>query len=374
MSDTSAKFFLSTQSVILPAMSGVAGALAALVKACLVSGVGAANVQSLVVAGGVATATYADPHYRLPGQVELFAGATPSQLNGEARILSVPTANSLTFATTAADGAATGSITSKLAPAGWEEAFSGTNKTALRSLHEDASGMLLRIDDTGTTSARVVGYKTMADVDTGTGPFPAADQQAGGLYWPKAHNTTGNRAWALVADERAFYLYVQPTTGNSAGSVLGFGDFITDHADLAPCFIAGHAAALFTGGAGCLSVVGTAAAATLATPNSASVADGAQLGYLASALRSSGVSGNAAGSLSSAFPDPAHGSLLLTHPMVVSSGMRGTLPGLRHTPQSVLGRLVYPDRAVAPGYLPLTTLLSASAGVALVQITGDWRA
>lgn len=373
MSDTSVKYFLSSQTDLVPPLSATPGALYNVLKACLVTAVGAINVSSINVSGGIATATFATAHGYLDGQVIELAGAAPSGLNGQARILSVPTANSLTFATDVADGAASGAITAKLASAGWEEVFSATNKGVFRALNEDATGMLLRLDDTGTTAARVVGYRAMSSIDAGTGAFPDDVDQPGGLYWPKAHNATGSRAWCVVADERAFYLYVQPTSGSSYGSLLGFGDLIAPSDDAAPAFVAGHATALFAGGAGCLSAVSAAAAVTLVLADSAAGLGAPVQGYLMSALRTSGVSGSSTGSQYPTFPDPARGGVLLTPPTVIAGGHRGVLPGVLHTPQTVIVRLAYPDRSAVPGYLPVSTFVGAP-GVALLQTEGDWRA
>ena len=117
---TSVKVFASTDPGAL-VLSGTAGALSTLLKTYLVDGRGSGAVATLAVAAGIATATYSAGHPFAEGSVGEFAGATPSGLNGQKRILSVAT-NSVTFdATGVADGAATGSITSKLASAGWQQ-------------------------------------------------------------------------------------------------------------------------------------------------------------------------------------------------------------------------------------------------------------
>jgi hypothetical protein len=134
----------------------------------------------------------------------LITGATPSALNGEKRI-AVTGATTFTFdATGVSDQTATGTITAKMAPAGWEKVFSGTNKAVYRSLSPFADRLYCRVDDTGTTYARIRGYVTMSDVDTGTGPFPMDSQVNGGLYVAKA-SVSSERAWAVFADDRSFY-------------------------------------------------------------------------------------------------------------------------------------------------------------------------
>lgn len=209
-----------------PVLSGTAGALRALLKACLVDGFGAGAVATLTVASGIATATFAGAHPYRVGTVSQFAGATPAGLNGQKRILST-TASAVTFdATGIADGAATGTITHKVAAAGWQELFAGTvtNVLCLKPTVPEATACVLRVDDTGTTNARVRAFESMTDASTGTGPTPLDSQLSGGLFWPKsgAANTSA-RPWYLVGDERGFYLAISPQ-GTERYTLLYAGD------------------------------------------------------------------------------------------------------------------------------------------------------
>jgi hypothetical protein len=112
--------------------------------------------------------------------------------------------------------------------AGWAIEFTGTNKRVYRA----ASGnrLRLRVDDTGTSNARVIGYESMSDVDTGTAGFPTDAQISGGLYWLKSTLTDSTaRAWLIIATGTMFYMFVN-TGGAGAGSawssnVNSFGDF-----------------------------------------------------------------------------------------------------------------------------------------------------
>ena len=200
-----------------PVLSGTAGAMRAAIKACLIDGFGAGAVATLTVASGIATATFAGAHpYRI-GTFAQIAGATPSGLNGQKRVLSI-TSGAITFdATGIADGTATGTITHKVAGAGWQELFAGTvtNVLCVKPTVVEATGCVLRIDDTGTTNARVRAYEGMSDASTGAGPTPLDVQVSGGLYWPKSGAADATaRPWYMAADERGFYLALAPQGGD----------------------------------------------------------------------------------------------------------------------------------------------------------------
>lgn len=200
-----------------PVLSGTAGTLRAVVKACLVDGFGAGAVAALSVTANVATASYGAGHSFLPGSIVFISGATPAELNGQKTVLTT-SVSTITFAAPGvANGAATGTITSKVAGAGWQELFPAalTNVLCLKPSVVEATGCVLRIDDTGTTNARVRAYESMTDASTGTGPTPLDAQVSGGLWWPKSGAaSSAARPWFMVADERGFYLALAPQGGD----------------------------------------------------------------------------------------------------------------------------------------------------------------
>jgi len=128
--DTSVKFVTETMPGA-PVLSGTPGALISLLDALLVTGFGLRTATSVVVAGGVATVTLSSNalNANLLHSVILVDGvaAPMADLNGEQRVTAAST-TTLQFATAVADGTATGTITVKSAPAGWEKLYSGTNK------------------------------------------------------------------------------------------------------------------------------------------------------------------------------------------------------------------------------------------------------
>lgn len=217
MADTSVRYFDSTMSGA-PALSGTAGALISVLDACLVNGFGTVTLASLVVSSNIATGTVSAGHGfsmigSAVGSVITIAGATPSGLNGTWRIASVADSTHFTFVTSGiSDQTATGTITAVRAPLGFSKVYSGTNKAAYRAGDIMSSRLYLRVADDGTgsaTYARVRGYESMSDVDTGTGPFPTDAQVSGGLYWGKSSTASSTaRAWRLIGDSQGFYLLV----------------------------------------------------------------------------------------------------------------------------------------------------------------------
>ena len=335
-------FTFDSSQVGAPVLSGSAGALRTLLKACLVDGFGAGAVATLTVSGGIATATYAGAHPFKVGYVAQFAGATPAGLNGDKVILSA-TGTSVTFAAPGVpDGAATGTITSKAAPAGWQELFAGAlaNVIALKPSVVEATGCVLRVDDTGTINARVRAYEAMSDISTGVGMTPLESQAAGGLWWPKSGAaSSAARPWVLVADERGFYLAVAPA-GGARYTLLFAGDI----------------ASLKSGDAYGYLLTGNQADQT----NVSSVPDGcvgyshrsARTGaYLVRAYTAIGQSTAAqrlgahhngstadvyagtAGYSLGAYPNGANNGLLTGALELHAAGLRGTLPGLLHPVQ-----------------------------------------
>lgn len=236
MLDTSVRYYDSTMAGA-PALSGTPGALISVLDACLKDDFGTVTLNSLVVAGNVATGTVNAGHGftmvgGAVGPVITIAGATPAGLNGTWRIASVPNSTTFTFATSGiADQTATGTITAKRAPLGFSKVFSGTNKAVYRADDVASSRMYLRIDDTGAgsaTYARVRGYESMSDVDTGTGLFPTDAQLSGGGYAPKSSAaSSAARPWRLIGDAMGFVLMVNYDAGANWVGWL-FGDIASE--------------------------------------------------------------------------------------------------------------------------------------------------
>ncbi len=229
MSDTYSVSYITNAMRGAPVIQGNApGGLIAVLDCLLINGWGLAAPQSLTVTAGVATATFASAAAWEVGAVIEVTGATPAGLNGRWRV-ATSSGNTLTFATTAADGTYTGSIGIKYAGAGWEKVFTGTNKDVYRSTDVTGARFYLRVDDSNGLFARVRGYETMSDIDTGTGLFPLDAQISGGWYWHKAVSSNATAIHYLLAADAKQVLQAM-AYGVSSGAeykmtgVFGFGE------------------------------------------------------------------------------------------------------------------------------------------------------
>lgn len=242
-----------------PQLTNDWGCMTALLDAVLVTGFNLKTIASLTSATGVATASIPAGHLYWVGQVLTISGADQSEYNGEVRVVAVTT-STFTYAITGTPvSPATGaSITSKVAPLGWEIAFTATNKRAYRSKNVLSNRPYLRVDDSCdpayTTAfakkAKVTMAQGMSDIDTFVGaraPFdsayPTRNEVATGsgaaVYdgWYKwyyarsdgnAYDNYGpsvyNRAWTLVGDDRGFYIFNE-TWGSGGLGGKCFTDF-----------------------------------------------------------------------------------------------------------------------------------------------------
>lgn len=391
--DTSVKFYHEGFPGA-PTLNGVAGSLIGLLEACLCTGFGLRSATSLVVSGGVATLTLASDakNSNLLHSVILVDGVTGAltALNGEQRVTAV-SSTELKFATAAADGTATGSITVKTAPAGWEKKFSGTNKAVFKSLSPEANTSYLWVNDKGTTSANVRMYETMVNVDTGVGAAPTVAQLAPGGYWAKsaAANATPI-SWDLFSDARAFYYCPAPFTANGT-EYIGQGCWF--YGD--PIAFKGTDAfstAIFFGNQD--NILYTQMGSVFHTTN----AEGPRVARGYSGLGASvpcwakpqtgtsALSGD--DGFLGAFPSQTDGALLLSEYILVDTASagaqlvrRGRMPGARHAPQSNLGVVFSRKDTVTVGgkrfYVTSANVIASDSGAAggrmFFDITGPWR-
>ena len=208
MTSTAVKF-LHSELPGAPVLSGTAGSLIAVLDACLANGWGLLTASAVNVASGVATATFTASHSYEVDSVILVAGAGTAALNGEQRVTGTGSLAVSWPAPGVADGPVSGTVTVKLAPAGWSKAFAGTNKAAYRSLSPSATGAYIRIDHALAKVARMRAYSVMTDIDTGSDPTPTDAQVSGGCYVPVSNTVDSSaRRWMIVASDRCVHILI----------------------------------------------------------------------------------------------------------------------------------------------------------------------
>lgn len=218
--------------------------------------------------------------------------------------------------------------------AGWAKSYSGTNKAVYRP--SAGNRHYLRVDDSSGASARVRGYETMSDVDTGTGLIPTEAQLSGGAYLNKGANNGTARGWILVADEKRFWLVLTPSVASidlstTAGYCMFFGDLLS--------FKSGDAYHTMLI-ASASSTTGSDVSAVVQT-NIATVITGhfiarsyTQTGTSVTASKHSDAgkkNGTEMGRSGASYPDPVTGGILIV-PLyaaeVVGAVVRGRIPGM----------------------------------------------
>lgn len=385
--DTTVKHYRSDMPGA-PVLNGVAGSKISQLDACLVTGYGLKAATSLVVAGGIATLAFAGgASAAWPDAVILVAGASNAALNGEQKVLTVST-TTVTFATAEADGTDAGTVTFKIAPAGWEKVFSKTNVAVFRSLSPESTKMFLRVDDTSPQFVRVVGYETMSDVDTGAGAFPTAVQQPGGGYWAKSDVTSAAAvAWILASDGRFFFDSVAP--GSHRGMthqncfLRGFGDFIPKN-PAGDAYLCGLNYAVTTSAAGMND--GTLDGDSNLRTALARGFTGLGAAVVVRRWAYTGSSNSGRDGTFGDFPSPVDGSLILSDQYVgETAAPRGDIPGHKYCPQKwVWDSFKMFDLLASHGRKYISggggvgdgsgsASSSSNTGASFIDITGPWR-
>lgn len=260
VASTDIKYYVHTNPNA-PQLNNVQGSMIAVLDACLVNGITLGTVNSMTATGTTVTVSFGSVHDLLRYQVVKITGAAQTEYNGEHRILSVPTASSITFEVSAppSTSLATGTIVASLPPLGWSLPFTSTGKRAYKN--SDLEGPYLRVVDEVDASWNQLYYKyakvgmveQMTDIDTISGqqvPFDAALPNKnwvgtgsgntainGWAKWyyaganleniqtPKSVTPpNGPRHWVIVGDGSVFYIFNRLTVSvNNLFIINGFG-------------------------------------------------------------------------------------------------------------------------------------------------------
>ncbi|TNH91152.1 hypothetical protein CF139_05080 [Aeromonas hydrophila] len=206
------------------------GALAALLKAVLVTGFGQLTITGLSwdATEGAAVATVQSGHKYLQDSVALIEGVSPAAYNGEHRIKKVDTTR-VWFELDGGNPGAAGSgaaMTIKVAPLGWTLTHeSADGKVAIyRPTDISASGNVsLRVDNSAFSGwfganyhaylAKVAMVEDVVDINTYTTIYEHR--------WPATKRFSDGR-WDFIGDSQLFYFIPAYAAGN-AQFVYSFG-------------------------------------------------------------------------------------------------------------------------------------------------------
>lgn len=364
-----------------------------ILDACLVNGFNINAISSIVVSNGVALVTTPSDHGFRDYTVIRISGATPAELNGDWKITTAG-GNSFSFPTAAANGSATGSMSAKTAPLGWSKPFSAAGL----GVYRPGSGLMhyFRVSDPAANFANVRGYKTMSDINNGTGAFPSSAQQTLGVEWIKYSpaSLTGG-LWRLYGDSRFFYLIYDCTENAGAtgsmgpslyamGEVPTFGPADTENSVVIGGSSGGSSSVARAAYEGIISVGRSNSASWLGNyfAGSPTAGTGTPVRFRAvghSLSESWGYNGNTA--FVPPYPNPTDAALLTHSPILLQEetglSVRGTLPGIHQPLQGgvtsqkgnthvINGRVVQ--------FVGMNELAdSATAGLIGFDTTGPWR-
>ena len=381
---TSVKYFHS-ELPGAPVLSGTAGSLIAVLDACLVNGWGLLTATAVSVTDGVATATFATTHsYEIDSTI-LVTGAGTAALNGEHRATSTSSLSVSWPAPGVADGAVSGIITVKLAPAGWTK-LAGANRAAYKSSNPSATQCYARIDDSGAQVARIRGFEAMTDVDTGTGLFPYDVQASGGLYIQKSNVADASfRRWMIVATDRQFFVMTAYHAAYGYDyTPIFFGDALSiKSGDAYQCVIAADTANVSTNnnvGSG-QPLISVDNAAGVFWARSYTQVGSAMVG----SLRHPGLIAQSGSANHPTGPNPINNSLYVIPTLAFEgagsgANYRGIIPGMYNIPHNVGTSFGSKSKTVGADGLPGRTLLgvhyqssTVSGGFRyMIDISGPW--
>lgn len=223
------------------------------------------------------------------------------------------------------------------AAAGWTKEYAASNYGAYKQ--GGGGSLYLWLNDSNAQLARVVGYKNMTDILSGTGPFPTEAMFAGGLYCRKSVSANATaRPWIAYATNRVFHLFIHG--GSTTYGTYGGGDSSLSFGEL-DAVISGDVNSGFVIAGTDTSPTSTSAT-LLRTPQpaySTAVLAGHYLagsysqtgGAIQFAKRGNSLYGQSnSGATAVVYPEPATGGLHISEITALEAGMitRGRIPGL----------------------------------------------
>lgn len=230
------------------------GQLLQVLDSGLIDGFNPQPVVSITKTATSVTLSYGVSHGYELGQVLLVAGATDATLNGRHRVIT-KTENALTINAVGVN-ATTGTITTKVAPLGWQSIFGSADplKRAYRSNSMQSSKTVLYLDMSLPTShgynttnpakrAMVDMCENMTTLGTQINSYTSAfnnrtSVRNGKMFWYQcrglskttAISVAQNRSWVIIGNDKFFILLNEWQEYNPYGQHLrdtfAFGDLL----------------------------------------------------------------------------------------------------------------------------------------------------
>lgn len=276
--------------------------------------------------------------------------------------------------------------------AGWSNPYSATNIEAFtNSTATGGSGYGIKVSHGNPQYANVVAYESIDGSGVTTNTFPSVAQLSTGVFWHFSNSSdTTQRAWLIAADEKRFFMWVNPFAATSVGLVsTGY----------CPNFFTGDIASFGASDPYRFTLIG-AASSGLSNNNFAVISlyvgvSAAAGHYIARTLNgvtiskpickvTAGYNGSygVMGSAGLAYPDPASGGMVLSRVGIgeadASGQIRGFLPGIYNPLHNLPGNPGDTFSGVGPlagkTFLLLDSAFSAARARIVLETSDTWGA
>jgi len=223
------KFYHSNQAGA-PQIFAQAESIIGVLDAVLINGFNINAIDSLTRSGSVATATINSGHLYTEGDILNISGADQSEYNGDFEIFNIH-ADSFSFLVSdTAVTPATGSIISKISPAGWSEYLYETNKKIYKYPGGHQYFLIVDENTSSELSNKYSGNEEfvtskfyVTDSVTDIDNFGSVTKK---VYVRKAfYAGNGPSNWFVVASSRGLFIGIGWNASNTDYDISYFGEF-----------------------------------------------------------------------------------------------------------------------------------------------------
>lgn len=194
-----------------------AGALLAVLDACLVDGFNVNSISTLTQSAGVATATTSGTNGYSIGDWVDVAGAVPAAYNGRVKVTGKPGTDKFTYAVPGGTASpASGTMTAKYPGAGWAKTVAGTNIAAYQS-GAGSLGHWIQVEDNNPYADSNLSVRTRIAAG-----WTALD--AAGTLGTQVKHLKPTGGWMLFADARTVWLFVGQINPGAMLRTIAFGE------------------------------------------------------------------------------------------------------------------------------------------------------